>query len=143
MTFSFKICRKNFFKKWLYFGKPLFCRFSETNQDHRLSRWFALPLEGAITSCACKRIESPPSALLSQLPPLAAIFICSLLLFHPWTGQCTHLNLFDLPSNLLLTDCWYILESFLYSFPLYQHNILYTKMFYFHICILSSHFYQK
>ena len=54
-----------------------------TNQDHRLSRWFALPLEGAITSCACKRIESPPSALLSQLPPLAAIFICSLLLFHP------------------------------------------------------------
>mgnify|MGYP007062590962 CR=1 FL=1 len=53
------------------------------NQDHRLSRWFALPLEGAITSCACKRIESPPSALLSQLPPLAAIFICSLLLFHP------------------------------------------------------------
>ena len=61
---------------------PLFST-KNRNQDHRLSRWFALPLEGAITSCACKRIESPPSALLSQLPPLAAIFICSLLLFHP------------------------------------------------------------
>ena len=45
------------------------------HQDHRLSRWFAPPLEGAITSCACKPIESPPRALLSQLPPLAAIFI--------------------------------------------------------------------
>ena len=64
-------------------GVMFFDFYKFRNQDHRLSRWFALPLEGAITSCACKRIESPPSALLSQLPPLAAIFICSLLLFHP------------------------------------------------------------
>ena len=63
-----------------YFRLLQICLFLETNQDHRLSRWFALPLEGAITGCACKRIESPPSALLSQLPPLAAIFIITLVL---------------------------------------------------------------
>ena len=50
--------------------------FSLYNQNHRLSQWFALPLEGAIIGCVCKCIESPPSALLSQLPPLVAIFIC-------------------------------------------------------------------
>ena len=77
---------KRFLTRDLETDQEVFRLFLKTfghNQDHRLSRWFALPLEGAITSCACKRIESPPSALLSQLPPLAAIFICSLLLFHP------------------------------------------------------------
>lgn len=53
------------------------------NQDHRLSRWFALPLEGVIISYSCKRIESPPSAPLLQLPLLAAIFIGCFSLTKP------------------------------------------------------------
>jgi hypothetical protein len=81
MTFFLLYKYKNNLMFIIFLSFPFDNDFS--NQDHRLSRWFALPLEGALTSSACKRIESPPSALLSQLPPLAAIFICSLLLFHP------------------------------------------------------------
>ena len=72
---------------------PLSTEDNITNQDHRLSRWFALSLEGTFTSCACKRVEGPPSALLPQLPPLAAIFYLFPFTFSPVNGSMYSLKL--------------------------------------------------
>ena len=43
--------------------------------DHWLIRWFALFLEETVTVSIYQFFESPPSTLLPQLSPLAAIFI--------------------------------------------------------------------
>lgn len=54
-------------------------------------------------------------------------------------SQCILLTSFDLILNHHLIDFEYILVSFLHSFPLYLHNILYTKNVCYLIYTLNLH----